>query len=259
MARALDGAPPPPRAVARTDGATSAFAESLHELDRRVGRLEHQAAPAVPASPAVAAEPEARAPASPVRSAPQTSPAARILEGLTGHTFGHADSETLFRRLAETPPAIDATIEDLKARLARDPQSADLHCALATAYGAKTAFGVVGAARGETWALAEAEYDAAIRLDPNHWEARYGKAFGASMAPEFVGLRPEAIRQFEELMEIQESQAPAEDHVLVYARLGTLYKDAGNVARAREVWQRGAKRFPDDARLKDMLSLAEER
>ena len=35
------------------------------------------------------------------------------------------------------------------------------------------------------------------------WEARYSLAFGDSMAPEFVGLRPKVIEQFEELMAIQ--------------------------------------------------------
>jgi TolA-binding protein len=79
------------------------------------------------------------------------------------------------------------------------------------------------------------------------------------MAPEFVGLRPRAIRQFEELVEIQEKQPKAPEHVEVYLRLGTLLKDAGNVKKARETWQRGLDRFPDDRRPVDALALVEER
>ena len=40
-------------------------------------------------------------------------------------------------------------------------------------------------------------------------------------------------------------------------RLGTLLKDAGNAKRAREVWQRGLDRFPDEQRLSEALALVE--
>ena len=41
----------------------------------------------------------------------------------------------------------------------------------------------------------------------------------------------------------------------MYARLGTLYKDAGNAKKAREVWERGRERFPEDKTLTAALEL----
>ena len=79
------------------------------------------------------------------------------------------------------------------------------------------------------------------------------------MAPEFAGLRPSAIRQFEELMRIQETRAPAEEHSQVYLRLGTLYKDAGNPKKARAIWKRGLKRHPESEQLREVVSILEER
>ncbi|MHC4819984.1 MAG: tetratricopeptide repeat protein [Planctomycetota bacterium] len=103
------------------------------------------------------------------------------------------------------------------------------------------------------WGKVGASYDAALTLEPNHWQARFGKAFGTSMAPEFLGMRPEAIRQFEELKEIQGRRAPEPQHAQVYFRLGTLYKDAGNAEKARSLWAEGLKLFPDNQELKDTL------
>jgi tetratricopeptide (TPR) repeat protein len=103
---------------------------------------------------------------------------------------------------------------------------------------------------------AQAAYEAAIKLEPEHWTARYGKAFGTSMAPEFLGMRPEAIRQFEELLEIQKRKAPEPHYAGTYFRLGTLYKDAGNVEKAREIWGAGLALFPDNEELKGTIEVS---
>ena len=110
-----------------------------------------------------------------------------------------------------------------------------------------------GPQQGLVWAKASESYDKAIELDPGHWQARFGKAFGISMAPEFLGVRPVAIKQFEELLAIQEQGAPEPHHAQTYFRLGTLYKDAGNTAKAREIWDRGLRLFPDNSVLKGTI------
>jgi len=199
----------------------------------------------------------APAPGAPSDSAVETK---EPLAGILGHTYGYDDARSLFHRLSLDHDAIQKTIDTLEAEIAKNPQSADLYAALATAYAAKTAYATPpGPEQGNVWAKAEKAYDEAIRLDPEHWQARYGKAFGDSMAPEFVGLRPRAIREFEELVEIQERKPLAPEHAEVYIRLGTLYKDAGNVKKARETWQRGKDRFPDDKRFAEAIALTEEK
>lgn len=199
------------------------------------------------------------------QSAPQAPPDdatgdADPLRGILGRTYGYVQSRQLFTRLSRSHQAIGDVIARLEAEIEKNPQSADLHAALATAYAAKTAYATPpGPDQGVVWAKAEEAYNEAIRIDPEHWEARYGQAFGDSMAPEFVGLRPRAIREFEELMEIQERKPLAPEHAEVYVRLGTLYKDAGNTKKARETWRRGLDRFPEETRLTEALALVEEK
>jgi tetratricopeptide (TPR) repeat protein len=179
-----------------------------------------------------------------------------LLRDVVGRPFDRKRSDWLFQRLSRHAGRIDETLERLNAEIDRDPASADLWCALATALCAKTVYATpIGPQQASVWERAVRAYDEAIRLDPNHWEARWGKAFGTSMAPEFVGLRPEAIRQFEELVEVQERLAPAPEQERVYARLGTLYKNAGNTLRARETWRRGLARFPGSKPLRQALEL----
>ena len=171
--------------------------------------------------------------------------------------FGGAESTQLFHRLSIKKGQIDPTIDRLKKLIEGDPNNPELYAALGSAFTAKTVYGVTpGPEQGVVWALAEKAYDEAIRLQPTHWLARYSKAFGNSMAPEFVGLRPKAIREFEALMKIQETGAPDPEQVMVYSRLGTLYKDAGNVKKAREIWERGLVRFPNSKPLREVLAIA---
>jgi tetratricopeptide (TPR) repeat protein len=264
-----------PTPQARADRSTAA-APDLSDLFRRISAIEATLAdrarePEVPrAEPGplpkseapLAREPKGMSPPVAAPGAPPDQPpeAHDPLDGILDRTFGYAESRSLFRTLSRDHSAIANVIARLEAEIAKNPRSADLQAALATAYAAKTAFDTPpGPEQGTVWAKAEQAYDEAIRLDPEHWQARYGKAFGDSMAPEFVGLRPRAIREFEELMEIQEKKPLAPEHAEVYVRLGTLYKDAGNPKKARETWKRGLERFPDDQRLSEALALVEEK
>jgi tetratricopeptide (TPR) repeat protein len=260
-------APRPERAAVR---AAAAPPPPAHALDPRIEALLHRVAalevrPPASAAPTPASAEKKVAPAppheeetEPVRSEPDAADAvvALIEQLVARQPYSHERSERFFEHLSRRHGDIDGAIRRLRAAIVRDPKNAQLHAALGTALAAKTAFATPpGPEQGTVWDEAEAAFKQAIELDPDHWEARYALAFGDSMAPEFVGLRPRAIERFEELMDLQERGAPSDDHVLVYARLGTLYKDAGNTAKAREVWRRGLARFPASQELEQSLKL----
>ncbi len=262
LTRLLEPAPAVARTSARDPSAAQALQE-IAELRREVASMRRspEVEVARPERPPVAApappEPRPKAPAEP---APEEEVApADLLEGILGKPFNWQQSNRLFYRLTSNVAKIDRTIDRLKKEIERDPANADLRVALATTWVAKTASMTPGPAQGESWGEATKAYDAAIELDPNHWQARYGKAFGQSMAPEFVGLRPGAIKQFEELVEIQRRLPLAPEHSQSYYRLGTLYKDAGNPEKARQVWLDGQKLFPDDQQLKEALEVLSQR
>jgi hypothetical protein len=180
-----------------------------------------------------------------------------LVDGLKGRKLVPADTNRLFSWLSVRKDRIQDVIKEIEKAIAEDPQNPELQVALATAYVADLTNNTLpGPQQGIVWMKAQGAYDAAIKLEPEHWTARFGKAFGTSMAPEFLGMRPEAIRQFEELLDIQKRQAPQPHFAGTYFRLGTLYKDAGNVEKAREIWGAGLALFPDNEELKGTIEVS---
>jgi len=191
----------------------------------------------------------------PEKPAPKFVPS-RYVTALKGKKFDSNARDRLLTTLSLNTEKIDDTIKELLAAVKADPDNAELQTALASAYTAKVAFATTpGPAQGIGFMKAVAAYNEAIRLDPNHWTARFGKAFDTSMAPEFIGMRPAAIREFEGLMTQQEARAPQPEFVRTYVRLGTLYKDAGNAEKARAIWKRGLQQFPESRPLSEALAV----
>ncbi|MHC4971947.1 MAG: tetratricopeptide repeat protein [Planctomycetota bacterium] len=237
--------------------------QEFANLSERIRRLERDGVTLEGPRPVDVAEdtPTATPTATPDEAGEDREAAAKrtpqeVVQALLGKPFGPNESNRLFWWLSRNKDKIADVIKDLEKQIAENPNDPHLHVALATAWTAELTNKPPGPQQGILWGKVGAAYDAALALDPNHWQARFGKAFGTSMAPEFLGLRPEAIRQFEKLKEIQSARAPEPHHAQVYFRLGTLYKDAGNAEKARAVWAEGLKLFPDNEELKGTLEVS---
>jgi len=229
--------------------------QELRRLDQRIqAPVARRASDATDAADAPTATPgeAGDAPETGEGAAAKKTPQEVVL-ALVGKPFGFYESNRLVWWLSKNKDRIADVIKGLEKEIEKNPTDPNLHVALAAAWTAELINQPAGPQQGLLWGKVGASYDAAIALEPNHWQARFGKAFGTSMAPEFLGLRPEAIRQFEELREIQGRRAPEPEHAQVYFRLGTLYKDAGNAEKARSLWAEGLKLFPDNEELKDTL------
>lgn len=182
------------------------------------------------------------------------------VESLRGKHFSIAQSDALMNLLSLQKDKIDPTLAALKKAIEADPSNPDLYTALATVHVAKLAAGIaVGPAAGPVYMEALAAYDKALALNPDHWDARFSKSFTTSMAPEFVGLRPMSIRMFEDLVQRQDSLPKKDEFRRTYMRLGTLYKDGGNIEKAKQVWKKGLERFPDDKQIQAALAVLEEK
>ncbi|MFI5402744.1 MAG: tetratricopeptide repeat protein [Planctomycetota bacterium] len=266
LVRALE-----PRPQERTAAAPARTAPAADDgLAARVEKLERQLA-AMPAPEAERSAPErtaARAPEgegpgegdAPGEAAAPEQGVAEVVQGLKGRKLVPNDTDELFEWLTNHQDKISAVIAAIQKEVAADPTNPELQVALATAYIAELWNNTPqGPQQGIVWMKAAAAYDAAIKLEPEHWTARYGKAFGESMAPEFLGMRPGAIKQFEELLEIQNRKPPEPHFASTYFRLGTLYKDAGNVEKARELWKEGLRLFPDNEELKGTIEASTKR
>ena len=148
---------------------------------------------------------------------------------------------------------LDELVGLYAARVAADPGDADAHSDLGAAYLQSIEHLDSQAEQGVYAMEADASFDAALELDPEHWEARFLKALSLSMWPAMAGKRPESIRNFETLLEQQERSAKEPHFVSTYLFLGNMYADSGDFDRARAIWVRGAQQFPDSADLRKQL------
>jgi tetratricopeptide (TPR) repeat protein len=92
------------------------------------------------------------------------------------------------------------------------------------------------------------QFDKVLALDENHWEARFDKAVSYSFWPKLLGKDKDAIANFERLADQQDSMPVEDSQAQTYLFLGNLLEH-DNPARAREVWQRGLRRHPNNTDL----------
>ena len=153
---------------------------------------------------------------------------------------------------------LDEVLAAFERRADESPNDARVHADLGAAYLQK--LNSVSEMEKGAWALrADRSFDAALAIDPAHWEARFTKALSLSYWPPITGKQPESIHQFETLIAQQESSTARPEHAKSYLYLGNLYLGQGKGQKALDVWRRGASLFPEDSELSARLEGAEEK
>jgi tetratricopeptide (TPR) repeat protein len=167
---------------------------------------------------------------------------------LTGEVKGD-ELEALWQKLRQEK-RIDGVLAEIERQAALAPNNPDLQTELGKAYLQKL-FDVGVGPMASVWGeKADGAFDRALELDETHWEARFEKALALSNWPAFLGKQGESVQHFEILMEQHEQSSPEADQAWTYYFLGNLYDQMGESEKARETWQRGATRFPDNEELR---------
>jgi TolA-binding protein len=149
--------------------------------------------------------------------------------------------------------ALDLALGEMEKYAAAHPAEADVQVDLAGAYIAKLMAVPEGMERG-LWANKSlAACDAALKLQPDHWEAQFMKGMNLSQWPAFLGKQPEAIKTFEKLIEQQERSPADPRYATTYYQLGNTWRAAGNTEKARQVFSRGLELFPDNKQLREQI------
>jgi tetratricopeptide (TPR) repeat protein len=183
-------------------------------------------------------------------------PMSQLIEMLSNEGLGHIDRQQIFQELREDG-RIDEYLETIERLCAADPENADLQVALGNAYLQKL-FGLGNTPEaGELAYKSDAAFDRALELDDHNWNARFTKAISLSNWPAFMGRGPEAIENFEILIEQQSEQASRPEFAMTYLFLGNLHQANGERDKAIAVWKQGLELFPTSEELQKALELAQ--
>jgi len=161
----------------------------------------------------------------------------------------------LWKRLVEEG-LDDEVLAHFKAEAEANPNSPEAQLALGQAYLGRTQE-AAGPMAGFYATLADKALDQALVADPEHWEARFTKATALSFWPPNLGKQPEAIREFEHLIDQQAGLTPNPGHAQSHFTLGNLYQQNGQMEKALEVWRNGLALFPDNAQLAEQIRLVQ--
>jgi len=174
---------------------------------------------------------------------------------LISRQVSFTDRRALMQKLKEAGK-LDQVIAELKQRAENNPDDPGIPTALGVSLMNK--FPVPDFNEAARLGLEiDQNFDAALKLDPAHWEAQYEKASSMSFWPDFAGNKgPEIIERLSNLLAQQQTATPQPEFSKTYVLLGRQFQKAGRLEEAQATWQAGLARFPNDPALQKALENA---
>lgn len=188
---------------------------------------------------------------------PEPPPFSEAIDTLVSPETSFKEKQAALGRL-QASGQLDAAIGELKRGAAEHPTSAAYPAALGQAQLRKA--GEVADAGGKVSEMgilgmrADQNFDAALELDPTHWEAQFFKAAAMSYWPLELGRGEEVIQRFSSLIDQQDSMVPQPEFAQTYVMLGDEYLKMDQPDYARATWEIGAQKFPGNPLLRKRLS-----
>jgi cytochrome c-type biogenesis protein CcmH/NrfG len=191
----------------------------------------------------------------PAVSASSTS-FSRAMDALVSKQSSFQEKQAALKQLRDASE-LDQAIAALKAGMADNPDDAVYPAALGEAYIYKLMTAKESGKYNELAILglqADQSFDAALKLDPSHWDAQYYKAASLAHWPPEMNKGPEVIQRLSSLIDQQEAMPSQPQFAQTYVLLGEQYQKAGQPDYAVQTWKLGAARFPGDATLRKKTS-----
>lgn len=238
--------------AAQTPADAAPSAEARPDLVREAVQAWLEANAGALAAGAGASPDEVLVAGDPAVASMRGAPLGELIDLIRDDSLSGADRERAWRRLAEAG-RLDEVVAELERLVEQEPQDPDLRVTLGNAYLQQLFQGSSGPRAGELAGAADAAFDAALRLDETHWEARFTKAVSLSNWPAFLGKQGEAIEEFERLVTQQEQQTAQSGHEQTYLFLGNMYLETGETDKALSTWRNGLERFPASEALREQI------
>lgn len=154
---------------------------------------------------------------------------------------------------------LDAAIAELNRRAADNPKDAGLSTTLGEALLNKVrqlreSGDVDNNEMGILAMQADQRFNAALKLDPQNWEAQFVKASSMYYWPANAERDADVVQRLSTLIDQQDSMPAQPEFAQTYVVLGDQYRKVGQPEKAVVTWQLGLQKFPGDPQLLKRIS-----
>lgn len=192
----------------------------------------------------------------PAQSPPAPTPFSRAIDTLVSSQASFMEKQAAMGQLQKSGE-LDQAIEALAQGALEHPSSAAYPAALAQAQLRKAGELANNGGKIHEMGLlgmqADQNLDAALELDPTHWEAQFFKAAAMSYWPLELNKGAEVIRRLSSLIDQQDTMVLQPEFAQTYAILGDQYLKMEQPDYALATWQLGAQKFPGNPLLQQKL------
>ena len=101
---------------------------------------------------------------------------------------------------------------------------------------------------------ADKQFNAALQIDPQNWEAQFVKCASLYNWPADPARDNDVVQRLSSLIDQQESMSPQPNFAQSYLLLGNEYMKMGKQAEALATWQLGAQKFPANPGLQEKIA-----
>jgi tetratricopeptide (TPR) repeat protein len=242
---------------------TAPMVESTPGQPAQSATPEKMVAPKLESPPTISANagepakiPTATPPASEARSDDSATPIRKAVDALLSSKSA-SEKHELFQQLIRSGQ-IDQAIAELKQRAADNPDNAQFPTTLGEALLNKLrAIRDAGGDPNDQGILAmqaDQSFNAALKIDPQNWEANFVKAASMYYWPADATRDSDVVQRLSSLIDQQETMASQPQFAQTYVVLGNEYQKIGQPDRAQATWQLGLTKFPNDPALQKKIN-----
>jgi len=168
-----------------------------------------------------------------------------------------AQKHELFQKLVQSGQ-IDEAIAELKQRAADNTNDAEIPTTLGEAQLNKVrALKEAGGDYNEIGILAmqaDQSFNAALKIDPQNWEAQFVKSSSQYYWPANPQMDNDVVQHLSGLIDQQETMPSQPEFAQTYVVLGNEYQKIGQPDKAMATWELGAQKFPNDPTLQKKIN-----
>jgi len=182
---------------------------------------------------------------------------ADVIARLISPTTSYGEKQALLNKLRETGK-LDEAIAALEKGSAANPGVAQYPATIGEVILQKLAVlarqGAPVNQMGMLGMQADMNFDSALKLEPENWEAQFYKAAAMAHWPAELNKGDEVVSRFSSLIDQQERSVARPEYANTYVLLGDYFQKLGQADRAAGTWQLGIQKFPTDPALRRKLA-----